>query len=147
MVDRGTDGKGQPARCVGRVLRAHRHGARGQAMRITAPTLIVTTKESGLQSVEAVERYAARIPSARVIVLPGDSFHIAAVEPDLCGCGSWRRFRSTNRPLDQEKPDEAARERTTIEDRPCISGHGWIRGRRGIAHAPRFRRWLLQRPG
>src|SRR5262252_2160166 len=84
MVDRGTDGKGQPARCVGRVLRAHRHGARGQAMRITAPTLIVTTKESGLQSVEAVERYAARIPSARVIVLPGDSFHIAAVEPDVC---------------------------------------------------------------
>ena len=52
--------------------------------RITAPTLIVTTKESGLQSVEAVERYAARIPSARVIVLPGDSFHIAAVAPDLC---------------------------------------------------------------
>ena len=52
--------------------------------RITAPTLIVTTQESGLQSVEAVERYARRFPNARVIVLPGDSFHIAAVEPDLC---------------------------------------------------------------
>ena len=52
--------------------------------RITAPTLIVTTKESGLQSVEAVERYAARIPDARVVVLPGDSYHISAVEPDLC---------------------------------------------------------------
>jgi pimeloyl-ACP methyl ester carboxylesterase len=52
--------------------------------RITAPTLIVTTQESGLQSVAAVERYAARMPDARVIVLPGDSFHISAVEPDLC---------------------------------------------------------------
>src|SRR5947208_12012456 len=52
--------------------------------RIAAPTLIVTTQESGLQSVEAVERYAARIPMSRVIVLPGDSYHIAAVEPDLC---------------------------------------------------------------
>jgi 3-oxoadipate enol-lactonase len=52
--------------------------------RITAPTLIVTTRESGLQSVEAVERYAARIPDARVVVLPGDSYHISAVEPDLC---------------------------------------------------------------
>jgi pimeloyl-ACP methyl ester carboxylesterase len=52
--------------------------------RITAPTLIVTTQESGLQSVEAVERYAQRIPHARVIVMPGDSYHIAAVEPDLC---------------------------------------------------------------
>jgi hypothetical protein len=44
----------------------------------------VTTQESGLQSIEAVERSAKRIPDARVIVLPGDSFHIAAVEPDLC---------------------------------------------------------------
>jgi len=51
---------------------------------IAAPTLIVTTQESGLQSVEAVERYAARIPDARVIVVAGDSYHIAAVEPDLC---------------------------------------------------------------
>jgi 3-oxoadipate enol-lactonase len=52
--------------------------------RITAPTLIVTTHESGLQTVEAVERYARRFPNARVVVLPGDSFHIAAVEPDKC---------------------------------------------------------------
>ena len=52
--------------------------------RIAAPVLIVTTQESGLQSVEAVERYARRIPVSRVIVLPGDSYHIAAVEPDLC---------------------------------------------------------------
>jgi 3-oxoadipate enol-lactonase len=51
---------------------------------VTAPTLIVTTKESGLQSVAAVERYAARMPDARVIVLPGDGFHVAAVEPDIC---------------------------------------------------------------
>jgi len=52
--------------------------------RITAPTLIVTTQESGLQSVAAVERYAKRFVNARVIVLPGDSYHIAAVEPELC---------------------------------------------------------------
>jgi pimeloyl-ACP methyl ester carboxylesterase len=52
--------------------------------RITAPTLIVTTQESGLHSVAAVERFAKRFPRARVIVLPGDSFHIAAVEPHVC---------------------------------------------------------------
>ncbi len=52
--------------------------------RITAPTLIVTTIESGLQSVAAVEQYAKRFPDARVLVLPGDSYHIAAVEPELC---------------------------------------------------------------
>jgi 3-oxoadipate enol-lactonase len=52
--------------------------------RIVCPTLIVTTQESGLQSAAAVEAYARRIPDARVIVLPGDSFHIAAAAPDLC---------------------------------------------------------------
>jgi 3-oxoadipate enol-lactonase len=52
--------------------------------RLAVPTLMVTTQESGLQSVAAVERYAARIPDARLIVLPGDSFHIAAVEPGVC---------------------------------------------------------------
>jgi len=52
--------------------------------RITAPTLIVTTQESGLQSVEAVKRYAQKIADVRVIVLPGDAYHVAAVEPDLC---------------------------------------------------------------
>jgi 3-oxoadipate enol-lactonase len=62
--------------------------------RITAPTLIVTTQESGLQSVAAVERYARRIPNARVVVLPGDSFHIAAVEPELCAQHALRFMQS-----------------------------------------------------
>jgi pimeloyl-ACP methyl ester carboxylesterase len=52
--------------------------------RIACPTLIVTTQESGLQSVAAVEAYARQIPDARVVVLPGDCYHIAAAEPDLC---------------------------------------------------------------
>lgn len=52
--------------------------------RITAPTLIVTTTESGLQSVKAVRRYAQNFPDAQVVVLPGDSYHIAAVEPETC---------------------------------------------------------------
>ena len=52
--------------------------------RIGCPTLIVTTQESGLQSVAAVETYARQIPDARVVVLPGDCYHIAAAEPDLC---------------------------------------------------------------
>jgi len=52
--------------------------------RISCPTLIVTTQESGLQSVASVEAYASRIANARLIVLPGDSYHIAAAEPAVC---------------------------------------------------------------
>jgi pimeloyl-ACP methyl ester carboxylesterase len=51
---------------------------------ITAAALIVSTQESSLQSIEAVERAARRIPHSRVIILPGNSYHIAAVEPDVC---------------------------------------------------------------
>src|SRR5260370_13376556 len=75
--------------------------------RITAPTLIVTTKESGLQSVEAVERYAARIPSARGIVLPGDSFHVAAVGPHLCAQRALRCIAEGFRPQQAAAPKEA----------------------------------------
>jgi 3-oxoadipate enol-lactonase len=63
--------------------------------RIGCPTLIVTTNESGLQSVAAVEAYARNIPHARVIVLPGDSYHIAAAEPDLCADHLLRFLRDT----------------------------------------------------
>jgi pimeloyl-ACP methyl ester carboxylesterase len=52
--------------------------------RIGVPTLMVTTQESGLQSIATVERHAAHIPDAEVIVLPGDSYHIAASAPDVC---------------------------------------------------------------
>jgi 3-oxoadipate enol-lactonase len=51
---------------------------------IKAPTLIVTTRESGLQTVDAVNHFAARIPNARVIVVDGDNYHVAAVAPELC---------------------------------------------------------------
>lgn len=51
---------------------------------IACPALIVTTAQSGLQTVEAVKRYAARLRSARVVVLPGDAYHVAAAAPDVC---------------------------------------------------------------
>jgi 3-oxoadipate enol-lactonase len=56
----------------------------GELARISVPVLIVTSQESGLQSVAAVKQYAARLPDARVIVLPGDAYHIAAAEPETC---------------------------------------------------------------
>jgi 3-oxoadipate enol-lactonase len=52
--------------------------------RITAPTLIATTQGSGLQSVGAVEEYTGKIPNSELLVMPGDSFHIAAAEPERC---------------------------------------------------------------
>ena len=52
--------------------------------RIAVPALIVSSEESGLQSVAAVKQYAARLPDARVAILPGDSYHVAASAPEVC---------------------------------------------------------------
>ncbi len=52
--------------------------------RIQAPTLLITTDRSPLQSVETVREVQRQIPKAELLVLPSDSYHIAAVQPDEC---------------------------------------------------------------
>jgi pimeloyl-ACP methyl ester carboxylesterase len=51
---------------------------------IEAPTLVLTTDESPLASVETVREWAGRIPNSEVVVLSGDEFHPAAVRPHEC---------------------------------------------------------------
>jgi alpha/beta hydrolase fold len=52
--------------------------------RITAPTLVVTTESSPLQPVAAARLYQEKIAHSKLLVLPGDSYHIAAVHPQEC---------------------------------------------------------------
>jgi 3-oxoadipate enol-lactonase len=51
---------------------------------IKCPTLVVTTDGSGLGSVEAVRGWQQMIPGSEFMVLPGDSYHVAATHPELC---------------------------------------------------------------
>lgn len=52
--------------------------------RIQAPTLVVTTDRSPLAPLEAVRAWQRRIPRSELLVLPSDSYHIAAVRPEEC---------------------------------------------------------------
>jgi 3-oxoadipate enol-lactonase len=52
--------------------------------RITCPTLVITTEGSGLASVEETRAWQERIPTSRLVVLPGDSFHVAVTDPERC---------------------------------------------------------------
>ena len=52
--------------------------------RIKAPTLVVTTEKSALASVEMVREWQQQIANSELLVLPGDSYHIAAAAPDEC---------------------------------------------------------------
>jgi 3-oxoadipate enol-lactonase len=52
--------------------------------RIMAPTLVITTDRSSLQSVETVIRYQRKIPNSRLLVLTSDAYHVAVAKADEC---------------------------------------------------------------
>ena len=52
--------------------------------RIRAPTLVVTTTGSMLGSTSEVEAWQRKIGGSQLEVLPGDSYHVAASDPDAC---------------------------------------------------------------
>jgi pimeloyl-ACP methyl ester carboxylesterase len=52
--------------------------------RIKCPTLVITTEGSALSSVEATRAWQEIIPRSTLLVLPGDSYHVAASDPDRC---------------------------------------------------------------
>ncbi len=51
---------------------------------IRCPMLVITTQESGLASVEQTRAWQQQVPHSELVVLPGDSFHAAATDPDAC---------------------------------------------------------------
>jgi 3-oxoadipate enol-lactonase len=52
--------------------------------RIAAPTLVITSDRSALQSVETVLHYQQKIPNSRLLVLASDGYHLAVIKPDEC---------------------------------------------------------------
>jgi len=52
--------------------------------KIKCPTLVITTEGSGLASVEQNRAWQQQIPYSRLLVLPGNSYHVALTAPDAC---------------------------------------------------------------
>ena len=51
---------------------------------IACPTLVITTEESGLGSVEQTRAWQTTIRNSSLLVLPGNSYHVAATDPERC---------------------------------------------------------------
>ena len=51
---------------------------------IKCPMLVLTTAESGLASVAETRAWQEQVPHSELLVLPGDSFHVAASDPERC---------------------------------------------------------------
>jgi pimeloyl-ACP methyl ester carboxylesterase len=52
--------------------------------RIACPTLVITTEESELASVEKTREWQRQIPHSMLLVLPGNSYHVAASDAERC---------------------------------------------------------------
>lgn len=57
---------------------------RADVPKIACPTLVITTEGSGLASVEETRAWQQTIPDSELLVLPGDSFHVAATDAERC---------------------------------------------------------------
>jgi 3-oxoadipate enol-lactonase len=56
----------------------------GLLPRIAAPTLVITSDRSKLQSVETVLRYQPKIPHSRLLVVTSDAYHVAVANANEC---------------------------------------------------------------
>jgi 3-oxoadipate enol-lactonase len=57
---------------------------RADLPQIACPTLVITTEGSGLASVEETRAWQRQIKNSRLVVLPGDSYHVAATHAERC---------------------------------------------------------------
>jgi 3-oxoadipate enol-lactonase len=55
---------------------------RADLPKITCPTLVITTENSGLGSVEEMRAWQQQIADSELLVLPGNSYHVAATHAD-----------------------------------------------------------------
>jgi 3-oxoadipate enol-lactonase len=77
-------GKATPEACIGYSGAADKMDLKPNLGKITAPALVGTTEGSPLQPVSAARGYQEKIPKSRLLVLPGDSYYIAAARPIEC---------------------------------------------------------------
>jgi 3-oxoadipate enol-lactonase len=57
---------------------------RADVPKIACPTLVITTDGSGLASVEETRDWQQQIANSRLLVLPGNSYHVAASHAERC---------------------------------------------------------------
>ena len=65
--------------------------------RIRCPTLVITTEGSALGSVDEVRAWQEKIADSRLLVLPGDSFHVAATDAERCAEETLRFIRGSGK--------------------------------------------------
>jgi pimeloyl-ACP methyl ester carboxylesterase len=61
---------------------------RGDLPKIRCPTFVITTDGSGLASVDATRAWQQQISNSSLMVLPGNSYHVAASHAERCAAAT-----------------------------------------------------------
>jgi 3-oxoadipate enol-lactonase len=70
--------------CIGMMRAAAQLDISDVLGHIAAPTLVIASEGSRVQSIDATREWQRRIARSELLVLPGDSPHLAATDPDEC---------------------------------------------------------------
>lgn len=65
--------------------------------KIRCPTLVITTEESGLGTVERTREWQEQIRNSKLLVLPGRSYHVAASDAEACARATLAFIREAAR--------------------------------------------------
>src|SRR3989442_484504 len=71
---------------------------RADVPKIACPTLVITTDESGLASVEETRAWQQTIRDSELLVLPGNSYHVAATHAERCAQATLEFIARRGRP-------------------------------------------------
>ena len=71
---------------------------RADVPKIGCPTLVITTDGSGLASVDETKAWQQQIPNSRLLVLPGNSYHVAASHAERCAAAALDFIASNGTP-------------------------------------------------
>ena len=66
--------------------------------RVACPAMVITTEGSGVASVDATRAWQRLIPDSSLLVLPGDSYHVAASDPERCALETLAFMRRSGSP-------------------------------------------------
>lgn len=71
---------------------------RADLPQIRCPTLVITSEGSGVASIDETRAWQAQIPGSELLVLPGNSYHVAASDAERCAQETWAFIRRSAAP-------------------------------------------------
>ena len=110
---------------------------RADVPKIQCPTLVITTDGSGLASVDETRAWQQQIPNSSLLVLPGNSYHVAASH-----AVALRRQRHSTSSAGPAAPKPVGNGQRTLRSLTRVAVDGSFRSSRQVGWV----KWMTKSP-